>query len=109
MKAYLKNYNQTPRKVRLVADLIVGKKAGHACTVLEFTPKKAAYQMKKLLQSAMANAKQKGVPTPESLVIHSILVNKGSVLRRHRYRSRGRVFRIGKEMSNVELILTEKK
>jgi large subunit ribosomal protein L22 len=60
MKAELKTYNQSPRKVRLVTDLVKGKKVADAIVALSFLPKRASLPIKKLIESAAANAKSQG-------------------------------------------------
>jgi len=61
MKAFLKNYRQSPRKVRLVANLVKGKNVDKAIIELDFLPKRAGIPIKKLLLSAIANAKTIGI------------------------------------------------
>lgn len=80
MKALLKNYRQSPRKVRLVAKSIKGKKVSDALSILTFMPKRAAMPLKKLINSALANAKDKGVQE-DNLVVENIEVNKGFTLK----------------------------
>jgi large subunit ribosomal protein L22 len=104
MKALLTNYKQSPRKVRLVADLIRGKKALVARDLLAFTPKKSAPELEKLLASAISNARQQGM-NPEDLIVKSISVDKGAVLKRFMPKARGRAGRILRVMSIVKLEL----
>ena len=78
-KAELKNYRQSPRKVRLVADAVRGKKISEAITILSFMPKRSALPLQKLLSSALANAKTLALPT-EGLVGKEIRVNAGPTL-----------------------------
>ena len=104
MKAFLKNYHQTPRKVRLVADSIRGKSVVQAQRTLLFMPKYAAPAISKLLDSALANARAVGA-SPEELFIKMIAVNKGIVARRGRPFARGRSGTIHKAMSHVTLEL----
>ena len=108
MKATLKNYRQAPRKVRLVADLIRGKGVVSARTALTFLPKKAARQIKKLVDSAVANAKEKGVHNADDLVIKRIQVGQGCTFTRYRAGSRGRSAPIRKQSSHIMLELGEK-
>lgn len=104
MKALLTNYHQSPRKVRLVANLIRGKSIEQAQASLLFLEKKSSPIMKKLLDSAVANARNAGVST-EGLVIKSISVDKGAVMRRMRPFSRGRSGTIRKTMSIIKVEL----
>ena len=106
MQAKLKNYRQSPRKVRLVADLIRGKKVDRALAELTFLNKRAAHQMKKVLESAVSNAKQ----TDESienkdLTIKEISVGKGFILKRWRARAFGRAAPIHKHTSRIQIKL----
>lgn len=107
MKAFLKNYRQSPRKVRLVAGLIKGKRVADANTHLSFLPKRASLPIQKLLNSAIANAKNAGVNV-ENLVVSSITVDKGIVMKRSMPRARGSASRINKRTSHVVLTLAEK-
>lgn len=107
MKAYLKNYRQSPRKVRLVADLIKGKSIALATLELKNLPKRAALPIEKLLASAVANAKAQGAEA-DSLFIKDVRVDKGIVLKRHMPRAFGRASAINKRSSHVHLLLTEK-
>lgn len=104
MKALLTNYHQPPRKVRLVADLIRGKSVGQAREALAFLPKKSSPAIEKLLDSAVANAKSRGVST-DNLFIKKITVDKGTVLKRARPFGRGRSGTLRKIMSIVSLEL----
>lgn len=104
MKALLKNYHQAPRKVRLIADLIRGKSVVAAQAALLYHDKKAAPAMKKLLDSAVANARTAGMPT-EGLFVKTISVDKGIVMRRYRPFARGRSGRLAKITSIVKLEL----
>lgn len=106
MKAYLKNYRQSPRKVRLVAKSIAGKTVQDALVVLSFMPKRAAGPLAKLISSAQANAKQGGASI-EGLRIATLEVNQGVTLKRIRARARGSAFRINKRTSNVTVTLKE--
>src|SRR3989344_3697976 len=107
MKAFLKNYRQSPRKVRLVGDLIKGKRVVDAETELRMLTKRASLPIKKLLDSAVANAKQNGIEK-ENLMILNVTVNKGIVLKRFRPRARGSASRINKRNSHIEIILKER-
>ncbi len=107
MKAYLKNYRQSPRKVRLVAGLIRKKSAGDAVTALSFLPKRAAAPIKKLLLSAIANAKNSGL-SAESLYVKELRVDKGIVMKRIMPAAMGSAHRINKRTSNVALVLDER-
>lgn len=107
MKAYLKNYRQSPRKVRLVADLIKGKNVEQAIVSLDFLPKRASTPLKKLLVSAVANAKNLGLDAA-NLFVKELRVDKGIVMKRMMPRAMGRGARINKRTSNVALLLSER-
>jgi large subunit ribosomal protein L22 len=104
-KASLSNYRQSPRKVRLIADLIRGKSAAQAINILGLLPKRGAEPMLKLVKSAVANAKE---GSAEQLFVSSIQVNGGVVLKRMMPRARGRGFPIKKRTSHITLSLSQK-
>ena len=108
MKSYLKNYRQSPRKVRLVADLIRGKDAKRALAELSFLAKGAAPTMHKLLSTAIANAENNFKVSAEGLIVKEISVDQGPTLRRFRPRARGSASRINKRTSNVSITLAQK-
>lgn len=107
MKAVLKNYRQSPRKVRLIADLVRGKKINEALAVLQFAEKRAAEPFAKVIKSAQANAVQAGEDA-EKLFIKMVAVNKGTVLKRFRARARGSAARINKRNSHITVELGTK-
>jgi len=107
MKAFLKNYRQSPRKVRLVADLIKGNRVAEAFTQLKNLPKRASGPVEKLLASAVANAKNSGVSI-EDLYVLNMTVDKGIVMKRSMPRARGSASRINKRTSHLMLTLVEK-
>lgn len=108
IEASLKNYRQSPRKVRLVANSIRGKKVVNAITKLSFTPKKASLPLVKLLESAVANAKNNFGVESDNLIIKSITVDEGYTLKRWRPRARGAAFPINKRTSHVKVVLADK-
>jgi len=105
MKAVLKNYRQSPRKVRLIADLVRGKKAKDALTALQFVEKRAAEPFAKVIKSAMANAKDKGSQEPENLKITRVAVDKGVVYKRFMPRARGSASPINRRNSHITVEL----
>lgn len=105
MKASLKNYRQSPRKVRLVADLVRGKKVPDALTQLQFLPKRAGEVMSKLISSAAANAENNFKVSTDELIVKDISVDQGVTLKRYRPRARGVAKRINKRTSNITLAL----
>jgi large subunit ribosomal protein L22 len=107
MKAFLKNYRQSPRKVRLVADLIKSKRVADAIVILDSLPKRASGPIQSLLSSAVSNAKQAGINI-DNLFIENVTVNKGIVMKRSMPRAHGSASRINKRTSHVMLSLIEK-
>jgi len=108
MKAYLYNYRQSPRKARLVADTIRGKRVPEALVSLEFLTKRASSVFAKLINSAVANAVHNNKVSQDKLFIKELQVNKGITMKRVRPRSRGMANRINKRTSNITLVLGEK-
>lgn len=108
MKASLSSYNQTPRKVRLVTDLVKGKKIADALAALSFLPKRAADPIKKLIESAVANAKQKG-ENAENLIVKNITVNSAGMTVKFMPRAFGRAAPIRHRKSQVLVELAAKK
>ena len=104
MKAYLKNYRQSPRKVRLLADLVRGKKVTVALSQLKFVNKRAVHPLTKLITSAVANAKVAGRDA-DTLSIKKVTVDQGVTYKRIRARARGRAARINKRNSNITIEL----
>jgi large subunit ribosomal protein L22 len=107
MKAILKNYRQSPRKVRLLADVVRGKKVSEALAVLKFVDKRAAVPFSKVITSAIANAKNQGIDESR-LFIKKVAVDKGTVLKRFMPRARGSASRINKRNSHITVELGEK-
>ena len=107
IKAKLRYLRIAPRKVRLVADQIRGKTTEEAQAILNFSIKKAALPLLKLLKSAVANAKNNLELEESNLYISKISVDEGPELKRWRARSRGQAFEIQKKTSHVNLVLKE--
>ena len=106
-KATLSTYRQSPRKVRLVVDAIRGKKVENALTILRFADKRAALPIQKLVESALANAKNKGM-NEEGLIVSKIAVDAGAILYRRRARARGSAAPIRKRTSHITVELATK-
>jgi large subunit ribosomal protein L22 len=104
MKAVLKNYRQSPRKVRLIADLVRGKKVKDALNTLKFVDKRASDPFAKVIKSALANANVAGA-NAESLKIKKVTVDKGPVYKRIMPRARGTASRINKRNSHITVEL----
>jgi len=96
----------TPRKARQVIDLIRGKMVGDARSILTFTPLHAARIVKKVLDSAVANAEVKKIGDVDSLKIAQAFVNQGVTMKRMRARAMGRGNVIRKRTSHITLVLS---
>lgn len=107
MKAFLRNYRQSPRKVRLIADLVKGKSVKEAYAELEHASKKSSKDIKKLLASAEANAKNNDNVDSENLKVKNIMVDSGITMKRYRPGWRGIAFPYKKRTSNITLTLEE--
>lgn len=105
MKAELKSYNQSPRKVRLVTDMVKGKRVSDAIAALSFLPKRAAEPIQKLILSAAANAKQKGEDVA-ALRVQNIQVDSAGMLVRYMPRAMGRSAPIRRRKSRVLVTLS---
>lgn len=108
IRAELKTYNQSPRKVRLVTDMVKGKKVADAITALSFLPKRASLPIKKLIESAAANAKQRGEDV-DALRVKDIRVDSAGMLVRYMPRAMGRAAPIRKRRSRVTVTLASGK
>jgi large subunit ribosomal protein L22 len=107
-KAKLRYVRLSPRKTRLVVDMVRGKGVQEALNILRFSPQKAASIVYQLVGSAVANAEQKGVADVDRLYIQSIAVDQGPVLKRFMPRAQGRATRIRKPTSHITVVLNEK-
>lgn len=103
----LKYLRIAPRKVRLVSDLVRGKKIEEAQKVLDFTVKKANLPIIKLINSAIASAKNNYQIDESNLYISKIFVDEGPKYKRWRARSRGRAAQIKKRTSSITLIISD--
>jgi large subunit ribosomal protein L22 len=99
----------SPRKTRLVVDMVRGKGIQNALNTLRFSPQPSAKLVSKLISSAVANAEQKGVADVDRLYVKSIYVNGGTVLKRFLPRAMGRASKIRKPTSHICVVLAEKK
>ena len=108
MKAYGKNIRISPKKLRVIAEVVRGEDAEKALKFLKFAPKKWADLLYKVLASAVANAQNNDNQKLSTLYISSLIVNKGIVYKRWNSVSRGRMHPILKRTSNVKLELQVK-
>lgn len=107
VSATLKYARISPQKCRLVADQIRGEPVGRALELLNFSPKKSAVIVRKVLESAIANAEHNQGADVDALKVARILVNEGPRLKRFRARAKGRANRIVKRTSHVTVIVAE--
>nr|WP_207782355.1 50S ribosomal protein L22 [Phytoactinopolyspora limicola] len=98
----------TPMKARRVVDLIRGLDVGEAVALLSFTPIAAAEPVRKVLESAIANAADLTGTQPESLVVGSAYVDEGPTMKRFRPGGKGRAFRIKKRTCHITIVLEDK-
>ena len=107
-KAYLKYARISPRKVKIVLDLIRGKDAATAMAILKNTPKSASEYLIKLLNSAIANAEHNFSMDTSKLYVSECFVCPGPILKRIMPRAQGRAYRINKRTSHVTLAVKER-
>ncbi|HCY62052.1 MAG TPA: 50S ribosomal protein L22 [Oxalobacteraceae bacterium] len=100
-KAILRGVRLSEQKGRLVADLIRGKKVEQALNILAFSPKKGATIIKKVLESAIANAEHNDGADIDELRVKTIYVEQGTVLKRFTARAKGRGDRISKQSCHI--------
>jgi large subunit ribosomal protein L22 len=106
--AVLKNCPTSPRKMRLVADLVRGEEVNRALDILKYSPKEASRRLEKLILSALANwqGKNEGVRIEDSqLFVSEIFVDSGRVLKRLQTAPQGRAYRIRKRSNHVTVVL----
>ncbi len=97
----------SPRKVRLVGDLIKKKNVNDASGMLTYMPQKASDILKKLLDSAVANAKQRKYVDIDNLFVKNVIVDGGPVMKRFLPRAMGRATKVRKRSSHITMILDE--
>lgn len=107
-RAYLRNVRISPRKVKIVCDLIRGKDVAEANAIIMNTPKAASELLIKLLKSAVANAENNNHMNVDKLYVSEVFVTPGPIMKRIRPMSHGRAFRILKRTSHITLVLKEK-
>lgn len=107
-RAVAKYIRISPQKVRLIMDQVRGKKVEEAMNLLSFTPQKGAFILKKLINSAVANAGQNLNMDVDNLYIKRAFADEGPTLRRFRPRAMGRATRIRKRTSHLTVILDER-
>ncbi len=108
-KAIAQNIKVTPRKARLVADAVRGLSVANALSQLNLLHKRAALPLKKVLDSAVANAVHNGKEGKGDLVIKEIMVNEGISYKRYHFAARGRIRPYKKRTSNIRVVVASKK
>jgi len=107
VKAVANDVGISPQKVRLVVNMIRGKRVDEALTILRFMPTPTAKAVAKVIKSAVANAENNFQMSPAELRITGIFADKGHTLKRFRPQSRGRISPILKRSSNITVLVTE--
>ena len=108
IRAVAKYVRISPRKVRIVMDLIRGKDVADALAILKFTPKRGAVLITKVLNLAIANAENNFDLDAENLYVSKCFVDQGPTMKRVHPRSRGQAFGILKRTSHITVIVSEK-
>ena len=101
-----RNARISPRKVRLSADLIRGKTVEQALTTLEFDTRRGSYVLRKVLQSAVANAQSRGGLDPLDLTVTKCSIDEGFTLKRWKPCGRGRIHSIKKRCSHINVVVS---
>jgi len=106
-KAVAKYIRISPQKARLVADVVRGMDVDSAITTLKFMPKKGARILRKVIESAVANAIQTEKVDADTLYVKTIMIDGGPMLKRFRPRAQGRATRILKRTSHITVVVDE--
>jgi large subunit ribosomal protein L22 len=104
-RAVLRGFRESPRKVRVVADMIRGRPVAEAQSILRMQQRKAAAMLVKVLDSAIANAAENDKADPDTLVVKSVAIDCGPTQKRFMPRSMGRSNRINKRTSHVTVVV----
>lgn len=107
-KATARYVRISPRKVKIVCDLIRGKDVGTAMAILMQTPKAASEPLLKLVKSAAANAENNHQMDPEKLYVSATYANPGPIIKRMMPRAQGRAYRINKRTSHITVVVSER-
>jgi len=107
VRAVAKEISISPQKVRLVLNMVRGKKVDEALSILSFLPTPTAKAVAKVIKSAVANAENNFQMSPAELRITDIFADQGHTLKRYRPQSRGRINPILKRSSNITVFVTE--
>ncbi len=104
-RAVLKGFRESPRRVRMVADMIRGKRVGDALSILRFQQRKAAKMLTKVLNSAIANATENDKADADNLVVAKVNIDGGQIQKRWMPRSMGRANRLNRRTSHVTVVV----
>ena len=107
-RAIAKYVRMSPTKVGVVLNLIRGKNVNEAFAILEFTPREAAVEIKKVLKSAVANAENNNALDTDRLYVSEAFVGQGPTLKRFRPMDHGKAFRINKKTSHITVVVKER-
>jgi large subunit ribosomal protein L22 len=107
-KAIARTVRVSPRKTRLVLDLIRGKRVSDAIATLKFTPTSAAHEIEKVLNSAIANAENNFGLEKSNLVVSETYANEGPTMKRFRPRAKGSASPINKRTTHITVVVAEK-
>ena len=107
-KATARYVRISPRKVKIVCDLIRGKDVGTAMAILMQTPKAASEPLLKLVKSAAANAENNHQMDPEKLYVSATYANPGPIIKRMMPRAQGRAYRINKRTAHITVVVSER-
>ena len=108
VRAVAKWIRTAPRKLRLVADMVRGKKASEAVTLLDFTNKRAARTLNKVIKSAIANAENNHDLDTNKLVVSQLYVDQGPMFKRYLPKSRGRATPVLKYGSHITVVVRQR-
>jgi large subunit ribosomal protein L22 len=108
IRAELKNCGVSAQKTRLVIDMVRGKPAVEAVTMLKFTNKIAAYHVRKLIASAIANAEENFGVSREDLMVHTIMADEAPTRKWRRFGARGRFKPLLRRASHITIVLRER-
>jgi large subunit ribosomal protein L22 len=104
-KAVVRHVRMSPRKMRIVANMVRGKRVDQAMNLLRLTPKKAAFVIRKLLVSAVANAEHQGEQDVDALLVKECSIDNGPILKRWMPRAMGRANRVQRRTSHVTIVV----
>lgn len=104
-RAVVRDVRMSPRKMRIVANMVRGKQVGEAMVLLRLMPKKAAHIIRKLLISAVANAEHQGEQDVDALTVQSCAIDNGPILKRFMPRAMGRANRIQHRTSHITIVV----